>query len=237
MQSSALAELNRAKRGLSIKEITDLDPDPISNLKFLRIDALGEISRISGVPREFPLYPEVPLDEGKATEDRSSTGSSSSLSPQQTKMVSFLKKLLVTAADFVKLLQGKPVDKSQGESCVKMREKFEKEMKRLQELPRIELSPSETEELDDLYGDIEESMQELSNLADLAPPEEAGSQTSGSTNGFAKPHTFLKVDAIKARRLTPVSTDYLSWRQETRKLLSVINYSPEQSVFFLYDAA
>ena len=117
-----------------------------------------------------------------------------------------------------------------------MREKFEKEMKRLQELPRLELSPSETEELDDLYGDIEECMQDVSNLADLAPSEEADRQTSGNSNSFLKPHSFLKVDAIKARRLTPVSTDYLSWHQETRKLLSVINYSPEQSVFFLYNS-
>ena len=105
-------------------------------------------------------------------------------------MISYLKELLTKATDQVKLLHGKSVNKSQGESCGKMREKFKEEMERLQKLPRLELSPAETEELDDLYGDIEESMQDLSNLAELVPSDEAVCQTSGNNNSFLKPHSF-----------------------------------------------
>ena len=61
MQSSDLLELCQTKRGFSMKELKDLDRDPISNLKALRIDALGEIKRVTGVTREFPKEQAPPL--------------------------------------------------------------------------------------------------------------------------------------------------------------------------------
>ena len=47
-------------------------------------------------------------------------------------MVKYLKRLLAEATTQVTLLHGMPVNSSQGEVCTKMRDEFEKEMKRLQ---------------------------------------------------------------------------------------------------------
>ena len=248
MQSADLADLATAKRGFSIRDLSALDPDLIQNLEVLSSDARGEVQRVSILPREF-LTVQEPRDiphvqggpgggaKGKEGDAKSGASSISTLSPQQQRMKAKLLKRLVEGKAQVELLQGKPVSGSQGEVCTKMSEAFEKEMERLQKLPLLESSPAEREELDDMYGDIEDCMEELQALAQLVLPEERVRQSGNYGSGSQKPsNSFLKVAPVKARRLTATSTDYLGWREETRKLLTVINYSPTQSVFFVYDS-